>query len=69
MGRILPDARVALFHEKFGDSGQVSAEAGKYCALYHPNPTWRELAVSLYRDGETKAAQKARYHVHVVTGM
>ena len=65
----LPRARVSLFHEKFSDPGQVNAEAGKYCALYHPTLTWRWLAVGLYRAGETKAAQMARHHVHVVTGM
>ena len=73
MGKILPlelpCARVALFSEKFSDPGQVNAEAGKYWALYHPTLTWRELAINLYRTGETKAAQMARHHVHVVTGM
>ena len=68
MGKILPPDRVGLFREKFGDPGQFNAEAMKYCALYH-HPTWRELAVRLYRAGETKAAQMARHHVHVVTGM
>ena len=66
---LLPDARVALFREKFSDPGQFNAEAGKYWALYDPLPTWRRLALSLYRAGETKAAQMARHHVHVVTGM
>ena len=68
MGKILPlPARVALF--QFSDPDEVNAEAGKYCALYHPTLTWRELAVTLYGAGETKAAQMARHHVHAVTGM
>ena len=71
MGKILllPDARVALFHERFRVPGQINAEAMKYWALYHPNSTWKKVAVRLYRAGETKAAQMARHHVHVVTGM
>ena len=69
MREILPHARVALFHEKFSDPGQVNDGAAEYCALYHPDSTWRRLAVRLYRAGETKAAQMARHHVHVVTGM
>ena len=68
MGKILPCARVALFREKFNDPAQVNTDAMHYCALYDPR-TWRELAVILYRAGETKATQMARHHVHAVAGM
>ena len=68
MEEILPDARAALFHEKFSDPGQVHSEAIKYWTLYHLDPTWRGLAVSLYSAGETKATQMARQHIHAVTG-
>ena len=66
---LIPHSRVALFHEKCSDHDEVNAEAMKYWALYHPIPTWRVLAVSLYKAEETKAAQMARRHVYAVTGM
>ena len=65
----VPQARAALFREKFGDGDQVRAEAGKYYALYHHNPSWKELSVCLYIAGETKAVEIAKPHVQTVTGM
>ena len=65
----VPDARAALFRKKFSDRDQVTAEAGKYYALYHLNPSWKVLSTSLYRAGETKAAALAKPHVQTVTGM
>ena len=64
---IVPGARVALFHKKFSD--QVTAKAGKYYALYHRDPSWKDLSANLYRAGETKAVEMAKPHVQTVSGM
>ena len=69
MGSLIAPARAALLREKFNDPGLVKAEVVKYRALYHYSPTWNGLAVSLVREGEAKAAEMARHHVHAVTGM
>ena len=65
----VPLARAALFREKFSDGDQVRAEAGKYYALYHRDPSWKYLSAHLYRVGETKAVGIAKPHVQTVTGM
>ena len=65
----VPQARAALFREKFGDGDQVRAEAGKYYALYYHSPSWKNLSLYLYRAGETKAVEIAKPHVQTVTGM
>ena len=65
----VPEARAALFREKFRDRDQVTAEAGKYYALYHRNPSWKDLSRYLYRAGETKAVGIAKPHVQTVIGM
>ena len=65
----VPEARAALFREKFSDGDQVRAEAGKYYALYHDEPSWKDLSLALYRAGETKAVEIAKPHVQTVTGM
>ena len=65
----VPRPRAALFREKFSDGDQVRAEAGKYYALYHHNPSWKDLSLYLYRAGETKAVEIAKPHVQTVTGM
>ena len=65
----VPGARAALFREKFSDGDQVRAEAGKYYALYRPEPSWKSLSVYLYRAGETAAVGIAKPHVQTVTGM
>ena len=65
----VPQARAALFREKFGDGDQVRAEAGKYYVLYKDDPSWKDLSVCLYRVGETKAVEIAKPHVQTVTGM
>ena len=67
--RTVPEARADLFRKKFGDGDQVRAEAGKYYALYHPNPSWKDLSLYLYSAGETKAVEIAKPHVQTVTGM
>ena len=54
---------------KFSDRDQVTAEAGKYYALYHRDPSWKDLSRYLYRAGETKAAALAKPHVQTATGM
>ena len=63
------EARADLFREKFSDDDQVRAEAGKYYALYHSNPSWKDLSLHLYEAGETKAVEIAKPHVQTVTGM
>ena len=65
---IVPDARAALFRERFTDHDKVRAEAGKYYALYHHNPSWNDLSCWLYKAGETKAVGIAKTRVHSVTG-
>ena len=65
----VPRPRADLFREKFGDGDQVRAETGKYYALYHINPSWKDLSLSLYSAGETKAVEIAKPHVQTVTGM
>jgi hypothetical protein len=63
----VPEARAALFREKFSDRDQVTAEAGKYYALYHRDPSWKTLSLWLCRAGETKAVGIAKPHVQTVT--
>ena len=63
----MPYARAQLFHERFSVPDQRT-EAGRYYALYHPNPNWKKLSVSLYRAGETEALQIARPQIQTVTG-
>ena len=63
----MPDARAQLFRERFSVPDQRAA-AGKYYALYDPDPNWKELSLFLYRAGETEALQIARPHIQTVTG-
>ena len=63
----MPDARARLFRERFSVPDQCT-EAGRYYALYHLDPSWKELSVKLYRAGETEALQIARSHIQTVTG-
>ena len=67
--RTVQEARADLFRKKFSDGDQVRAEAGKYYALYHYNPSWKYLSLALSRAGETKAVEIAKPHVQTVTGM
>ena len=64
---VVPDARAELFRERFSVPDQYT-EAGRYYALYHPNPNWKQLSCNLYRAGETEALQIARPHTQIVTG-
>ena len=64
---IVPGARAKLIHETFSVHDQPT-EAGKYYALYHPDPNWKELSIRLYRAGETVAVDIARPHIQTVTG-
>ena len=66
---IVPDARAQLFRDKFTTRDELTETAGKYFALYHPNPSWKFLSVRLYRGGETEALQIARPHIQTVRGM
>ena len=65
----VPAARATLFRKKFSDRDQVTAEAGKYYALYHHDPSWKVLSTNLYKAGEIKATALAKPHVQTVTGM
>ena len=62
-------ARAALFRKKFSDRDQVTAESGKYYALYRRNPSWKYLSRYLYSAGETNAVGIAKPHVQTVIGM
>ena len=64
---VVPDARAQLFRERFSVPDQRT-EAGRYYALYDPDPSWKELSLNLYRAGETEALQLARPHIQAVTG-
>ena len=64
----IPAVRADLLLEKFSDRDQVNDEAGRYYALYHPDPNWKELSIHLYRARETDAVRIARPHIQTVTG-
>ena len=63
----MPDARARLCRERFGAADQ-RIEAGRYYALYHLNPNWKDVSRNLYQAGETEALQIARAHIQTVTG-
>ena len=65
---IVPRARAELFRTKFSVSDQRT-EAGKYYALYHVDPNWKELSLLLYSVGETLAVDIARPYIQTVTGI
>ena len=65
----IPAVRADLLLEKFSDRDQVNDEAGKYYALYHPDPNWRKLSINLYRARETEAVRIAKPYIQTVTGM
>ena len=67
MSTIVPRVRAQLFRERFSVPDQRT-EAGRYYALYSPDPSWKTLSVNLYRAGETEALQIARPHIQTVTG-
>ena len=64
---VVPGARAQLFRERFSVPDQRT-EAGRYYALYVPDPSWKMLSCYLYRAGETEALQIARPHIQTVTG-
>ena len=66
---IVPDARAKLFRDKLTTCGELTEAAGKYFALYHYDPSWKRLSVSLYKGDETEALKMARPHIQTVTGM
>lgn len=65
---IVPEPRANHFRAKFDNHAEVTAEAAKYYALYHRDPSWKELAIGLYTAGEAEAAEMAKHHVQTVTG-
>ena len=66
---IVPDDRVQLFREKLTTRDELTETAGKYFALYYPNPSWKFLSICLYEGGETEALQIARPRIQTVRGM
>ena len=44
------------------------AEAAKYYALYHENPSWKDLSRRLYRLRETEALNITKTHIQTVKG-
>ena len=66
---IVPPPRAQLFRDKLTTRDEFTEIAGEYFALYHRNPTWKSLSVSLYENGETEALQIARPHIQTVRGM
>ena len=64
----IPSPRAGLFREKFSGREDQLNEAGKYCALYHPDPNWKWLSHRLYKAGETVAVDLAKPHIQTVTG-
>ena len=66
---IVPEARARLFREKVSARDQLCSEAGKYYALYHEDPNWKELSRWLSSAGETEALQIARPHIQTVAGI
>ena len=66
---IVPRHRAQLFQDKLTTRDELTETAGKYFALYHPNPSWKYLSVELYTGGETEAVQIARPHIQTVRGM
>ena len=67
---IVPPARAQLFRDKSTTRDELTETAGKYFALYHPNPSpWKLLSIELYIFGETEALQIARPHIQTVRGM
>ena len=65
---VVPEARAALFREKFSVRDQLTEAAATYYALYRHNPNWKALSRNLYSAGETMAVQIARPHIQTVTG-
>ena len=66
---IVPHHRAQLFQDKLTTRDELTETAGKYFALYYPNPSWKWLSLCLYRVGETEAVQIARPHIQTVRGM
>ena len=62
----VPFWRASRFLEKFSDRDKVRAEAAKYYALYHPDPSWSDLSLALTRAQETEAVERA---IEIMTGM
>ena len=65
----VPQARVRLFNVNYSDQNEITAAAAVYYSLYHYDPSWKELAVWLYRAGETEAVGMAKPHILTVIGM
>lgn len=63
----VPEYRARLIRQQFDPLNQ-RREAGKYCALYDPTSSWRELSLLLYKSRETKALLLAKPCLQTVKG-
>ena len=61
-------SRHAIIEGKFADEQQRRQQAGLYYHHYHPNASWRELAVALSKKGEREALELVTPHLHHVKG-
>ena len=66
---IVPRPRAQLFLDKLTTRDELTEAAGKYFALCHHSPSWKQLSLCLYESGETEALQIARPHIQTVRGM
>ena len=66
---LIPYTREAIIEGKFADEQQRRQQAGLYYHHYHPNASWRELAVAVYESGEREALELVTPHLHHVKGM
>ena len=66
--RLILHSRHPLIEGKFADELQQRQQAGLYYHHYHPNASWRELAVALRKKGEREALELVTPHLHHVKG-
>ena len=66
--RLIPASRRNIIERKFADEQQRRQQAGLYYHHYHPNASWRELAVAVHRAGEREALELVTPHLHHVKG-
>ena len=62
-------SRQAIIKGKFADEQQQRQQAGLYYHHYHPDASWRGLAVAVYKKGEREALELVTPHLHHVKGM
>ena len=65
---IVPPNRAAVIRQQFSDPLDQRRRGGEYYTLYRPDVSWKQLSVTLYKAGETKAVQLTRPHLQTVRG-